>query len=137
VRNDSSIRDSAIDLAPGAEADVTVVLTKNAATLRGVVLDESGARSDNAWVVVFPADSRRWTWSSRSVYAAMPDDDGEFVLEGLLPSADYLIAVARGDEIEHGQWREPATLQVLRARARSLALAARETKTVNLQVPVR
>jgi hypothetical protein len=71
-------------------------------------------------IVVFPDDPDRWTEPSRWVKAALPEEDGRFVIRGL-PAGDRYLAVA----VDGGPFpgvTTPATLEALRGAATAFDL---------------
>ena len=83
----------------------------------------------DARVVVFAADEGRWAAPSRFVAVAVPESNGRFSLEGLLP-ASYLVAVA--DDLDDDFWQDPEVLRRLTGRATLVTLAAGDSMTVAL-----
>ena len=111
-----------------------LILTNATRELRGRLTSRDGAPVSDAWVVLFPRDLRHWNGRSPLVAGVQPDATGEFTFARVLPSDDYLIVAVPGGMLEQEQWRDPATLQMLRPRARSLTITASGENVVNLRV---
>ena len=94
--------------------------------------DARGDAAKDCTIVVFAADSRRWTPGSRYLRTARPDKDGRFRIGGVV-AADYgIVAVERLES--PGQWTDPEFLRRISANASALTVIEGETKTVDLKV---
>jgi hypothetical protein len=125
----------AIDVDPERGlAGVTVVLTNRTVELRGQVTNRNGELLSDAWVVLFPRDSREWHSRSPQLAGVQPDARGEYKFAAVLPSDDYLISAVPGSMMEPQQWHDPATLQMLLARARRITVEEHRENVLNLQV---
>ena len=130
-----SLAGQAIDVDPDRDlAGVTIVLTNRTAELRGQVTNRAGQPLSDAWVVLFPRDSRQWHGRSPLLAGVQPNARGEYVFAAVLPSDNYLISAVPGSMIEPQQWHDAATLQMLRARARPIAVDEHRENVLNLQV---
>lgn len=127
------VTDSPIPLAPGTVVEgVRVVLTQASTTFSGVVRDDRGAPVVEAAVVVFPDDDTRWSFASRFVRSARPDQQGRFEFTGLPPYANYRVVALPA--LEDGQIFDPEFLSSLSARADRFGLAAGESKSQDLRL---
>lgn len=127
------VTDTPVDLAPGAVATgVRVVLTETTTEVSGLVLDDRGQPALDAAVVVFAADESRWTFQSRHIQAARPDQEGRYRIRGLPAHDDYRIVAVRG--LEDGQAGDPDFLRAVVRDAARLALRDGEAKTVDVRV---
>jgi hypothetical protein len=106
-----------------------IVLSDRAAQIAGVVKADGDATGTT--VIVFPADSARWVPQSRSILTAQVDRDGRYAIDGL-SAGDYLIAAI--EDVEQGEWFDPAFLQAISGGAARVALneGSRETKDLRL-----
>jgi len=82
--------------------------------------------------VVFPANDRLWTFQSRFIRAARPDQAGTYRLSGLPASEDYLIVAVQG--LEDGQVGDPEFLGSVKDLATKFSLADGETKAVDVKL---
>jgi hypothetical protein len=113
VVNGMDVTDTRIELAANQEANVQVVLTNRLTRVTGTVSAEG--QPLKAEVVIFAADSAKWSYPSRFVRAASADDKGRFRISGLPPSERYL-AVAT-DYLEDDEHYDPEFLERMRSAA--------------------
>ena len=131
--NGQDITDVPTELPPGSTvAGMQIVLTKKTAALSGAVADATGRPLLDATVVVFPANERLWTFQSRFIKAARPDQEGTYRMSGLPPSDDYLIVAVQG--LEDGQAGDPEFLASVKETATKFTLAGGETKAVDVKL---
>ena len=83
-------------------------------------------------VVAFSTDPQYWHAQSRQIQAARTDQNGTYRLRGL-PPGDYLIVAS--DDVEQGEWFDPAYLEQIRDGAKHLSLTEGEKKTQDLIGP--
>lgn len=127
------VTDVPTELPPGQSVSgMQVVLTKKTTTLSGGVTDARGEPLLDATVVIFPADDKLWTFQSRFIRAARPDQQGSYRLSGLPPGADYLIVAIQG--LEDGQAGDPEFLASVKDVATRFTLAEGETKAVDVKL---
>lgn len=69
---------------------------------------------------------------SRHIQAARPDQNGAYSLRGL-PPGDYFVLVT--DNVEQGEWYDPAFLEQARQGATRMSLNEGEQKTLDLAGP--
>jgi hypothetical protein len=84
-------------------------------------------------VIAFSSDAQYWRAQSREIQAVPTDDTGAYHLHGL-PPGDYLMIAV--DDVDTGQWYDPAYLQQLRPQAKSITLAEGDQQTIDLTAPV-
>ena len=131
--NGQDITDTPMEFTAGqAFAGVQIVMTKKIAALSGLVADARGTPVLDAAVVVFPADEKLWTFQSRFIKAARPDQDGRYRISGLPGSGSYLIAAVQG--LEDGQAGDPEFLASLKDVATRFELGEGETKSVDVKL---
>jgi hypothetical protein len=108
---------------------VEVVLSDRGAQVTGGVTGEGEVTGST--VVIFPADSTRWLPQSRRIRTSQVDREGRYTLDGLA-AGDYLIAAI--EDVEQGEWLDPAFLETISAGATRISLTegARETKGLKL-----
>ena len=127
------ITDAPTEFAPAQSvAGLQIVLTKQSTALSGVVSDARGKPLLDATVVVFPANDKLWTFQSRFIKAARPDQDGTYRVSALPPSEDYLVVAVQG--LEDGQAGDPEFLASVKDAAAKFTLADGETKAVDVKL---
>jgi hypothetical protein len=127
------VTDTPVELRPGQNVDnVTVVLTDRATEVTGTVRDASGAGAAALTVIAFSTSAEHWRAQSRRIQAVRTDQSGTFRLRNL-PPGDYLLIAS--DDVEQGEWFDPAFLEQARAGAKQLSLSEGEKKTLDLRGP--
>jgi len=127
------VTDQAVDLKPGQNLDsVTIVLTDRTTEMSGTVRDTKSSPMAAVTVVAFSSDQQYWRAQSRHIAAARTDAAGAFRLRGLPPGDYFAVAV---DDVEQGEWFDPAWLEQARARATRVTLTEGEKKAQDLRGP--
>ena len=130
--NGQDITDAPAEFPAGQTVSgMQVVLTKKISALSGQVTDAKGNQVLDATVVVFPANEKLWTYQSRFIKAARPDQDGRYRVTAL-PSESYLVVALQG--LEDGQAGDPEFLATVKDFAAKLDLAEGETKAVDVKL---
>jgi Carboxypeptidase regulatory-like domain len=131
-RDGRDVTDDAIEGNGGQElTGLRIIVSEHVTVLTGRISTDNGTSGSDGTVVVFAADPRRWRENSRFVRAVRPDDDGTWKIIGL-PTGDYLgVAV---DYVPDGIWNDPDYLSTLRARARTVTVAATGSSSVILRL---
>jgi Carboxypeptidase regulatory-like domain len=130
--NDVDITDTPLDVSPGQTiSGLQMVITDRMTELNGRITEARGTAVTDVTVVVFAADETRWTYQSRFVRTARPDQDGRFQIRGLPPSERYLALAVQG--LEDGQAGDPEFLASVRDRAVSVSLNDGEIRTLDLR----
>ena len=128
------VTDTPLEFTAGQPVNgLQVVLTDKITTLSGAVTDTRGGAITDATVVVFPADEKLWTFQSRFIRAARPDQEGRYQITGLPPYDNYLIAAVQG--LEDGQAGDPDFLASIKNNASALRLNEGETKVADVKTP--
>jgi hypothetical protein len=114
----------------GAERDTmaTVTLVDQPASVSGRVSGVPGQPDEPTWVVAFAEDPRLRASQNRTRIVRVGSDGHYFV--GNLPTGGYLLAVARGVQVE--TWPDAALVDRLAAQAVSVTVARAEKKSVDL-----
>jgi hypothetical protein len=124
------VTDQPVDLKPGQNVDnVMIVLTDRSTDVSGTVRDNKNAPAGAITVIVFSSDQQYWRSQSRRIQAARTDATGAYRFRGL-PAGDYLILAV--DDVEQGEWFDPAYLEQLRPRAKPMTISEGEKKTLDL-----
>jgi hypothetical protein len=131
--NGQDITDTPVEFPPGQTVGgLQVVLTRRVTTVSGLVTDARGNPALDASVVVFPSDEKLWTYQSRFIKAARPDQDGRYRVTALPGGTDYLVVAVQ--RLEDGQAGDPDFLASVRDAAVKLELGDGETKTVDVKL---
>ena len=131
--NGDDITDIPMEFAPGQTVSgVQIVMTKKMATVSGAVTDARGNPVLDAAVVVFPANEKLWTYQSRFIRAARPDQEGKYRVASLPSPEQYLVVAVQG--LEDGQAGDPEFLAAVRDSATKFDLGEGETKAVDVKL---
>jgi hypothetical protein len=126
LQNGQDVTDTPIEFVPGTVVEgLNIVLTRKLTELTGQVVGERNAPDTDATVIAFSDNPDRWTFGSRYIRTARPNQDGRYTLRGL-PPHDYLIAAVK--DIEPGQTQDPEFLESLRPHALRVSLSEGEAK---------
>ncbi len=125
------VTDEPIELRSGEDLDnVTVVMTDRSTEISGTVRDSNGTGIGAIAVIAFPTDPRQWYPQSRLIRAVRSGQDGAFRLRGL-PPGDYRIIAT--DDVEQGEWFDPAFLERVQPASAKISLTEGEKKTQDLK----
>lgn len=131
----TDITDTPLDFRSGeAIAGVRVIVTDKVTVLSGTVTSRGQPARDYS-LVVFPEDTTKWTYPSRFVRTARPDQQGQFSLRGLPGGERYLVVAI--DYLEDGEGADPQFLTAVRDRATRVTLAEGESKALTLSLTTR
>jgi protocatechuate 3,4-dioxygenase beta subunit len=129
----SDVTDEPVDLRSGQNVDnVVVVLTDRATDLSGTIRDGIGAPLGGITVIAFSTDPQYWHSDSRMIQAVHTGQTGAYRIRGLPPGNYNVIAV---DDVETGEWFDPAYLQQAQQAAKSITLNEGDKKTLDLSGP--
>ena len=109
--------------------NVQIVVTDKVTEVNGRVTSR-GQPTRSYSVVVFPEDEAKWTFPTRFVQSARPDQQGLFKIRAL-PAGERYLAIAV-DYLENGEAADPQFLSQVRDRATRLTLAEGESKALDL-----
>ena len=127
------VTDQAIDLKPGQDVDnITILLTDRSTEISGTVRDAKSTGIAGLAVIAFSSDPQYWGPQSRHIQAVRTDQSGAFRLRSL-PPGDYLVVVS--DNVEQGEWFDPAYLEQVRTGAKHVSIADGEKTTLDLKGP--
>ncbi len=127
------VTDTPIELKPGQNVDnVTVVLTDRTTEIAGTVRDAKSTGVPAVTVIAFSSDPQHWRAQSRRISAVRSDQSGAYHIRNL-PPGDYLIVAV--DDVEQGEWFDPAYLDRVKAEAQRISISEGEKKTQDLRGP--
>jgi hypothetical protein len=133
VINGQDITDTPTAFPPGQTVSgMQIVLTKKITALTGLVTDAKGNPVLDATVVVFPGNEKLWTFQSRFIKAARPDQEGKYRVTGLPGPEDYLVVALQG--LEDGQAGDPEFLATIKDLGTRLELGEGESKAVDVKL---
>jgi hypothetical protein len=124
--------DSPFTLQPNEHVlDATITFTDRLAQITGALRDSSGGVVPDYTIVLFPEDPRLWSPQSRRIQGVRPSADGAYAIRNL-PAGAYLIAPV--DDVEPGEWFDPAFLQRLAPGAAKVTIANGEWKVQDIRL---
>ena len=127
------VSDVPLDIKAGQNLEnVSVVLTDRTTELSGTVRNGRNEGSAALTVIVFSAEAQYWRPQSRRINAARTDQSGTYHFRNL-PPGDYLMVAV--DDVEQGEWFDPAYLEKVRQDATRLSISEGEKKTQDLRGP--
>ena len=112
-------------------SDATVTFTERLAELTGTVQNAAGGAPNEFTVILFAADQTHWLPRARRIQGVRPSADGAFAFRGL-PAGDYHLAAI--DDVEPGEWFDPAFLQRLLPGAMRLTIQAGEQRVQDIRL---
>ena len=131
--NGQDITDSPTEFPAGQGAGgMQIVLTKKITALSGQITDSRGNPVLDATVVVFPGNEKLWTYQSRFIKAARPDQEGKFRVTGLPGAENYLVVALQG--LEDGQAGDPEFLATIKDLGTKVELGEGESKAVDVKL---
>jgi hypothetical protein len=135
LHNGEDITDTPMEFPPGQTVGgVQIVMTKKIAGVTGLVTDSRGGPALDATVVVFPVNEKLWTYQSRFIRAARPDQDGRYRVAALPAPEQYLAVAVQG--LEDGQAGDPDFLAAIKDAAVRFELGDGETRPVDVKLHI-
>jgi len=124
--------DFLLDVQPNDDlTNVTITFTNKPAELTGTLTDLSGVPTADYTIVLFAADQKFWTPTSRRIVTTRPSTDGKFSFRDL-PPGDYRLAALQ--DAEPGSWFDPELLKQLLTASTSVTMTEGLKKTQDLRV---
>ena len=125
------VTDQPIEVKSENVSGLNVIFSDKISSLGGTVRDARGNPIGDVAVIVFPADEHLWFPQSRQIVTSRTDAAGAYKLSAV-PPGDYLaIAV---DDVEQGEWFDPAFLDQIRGRATKVKIDEGDQRTQDLKV---
>jgi len=104
-------------------ADASVLFTDQLTSL-------SGHAAPNSTVIIFSTNQTHWYPQSRRLLTMRAATDGSYTIPNV-PPGEYFVAAA--DDIQPGQWFDPAFLQGLITGATKVTIAEGDKKTLDIR----
>jgi len=131
--NATDVTDDDIEVKPGENiSGIDIELTNKSGTIAGTVMARSGVPSTDYRLIVFAADKKLWTPTSRYFRMGGPDKDGRFKVTGLPPGSYSVVALERVEAAV--PFNDPEFLQRISASADAVTLADGESRTIDLRI---
>jgi uncharacterized protein (DUF2141 family) len=109
----------------------SILFTDRPADLTGIVHNAAGGAPNEFTVILFSADQSHWIPRARRIQAMRPAADGAYAFRGLPPGEYHLAAI---DDVEAGEWFDPAFLQRLLPAAMKLTIGEGEQKVQDIRL---
>jgi hypothetical protein len=126
------VTDQPIEVKADSITGINVIFTDKISGLSGTVRDTRGAGAADITVIAFPSDEKLWLPQSRQIVTARTDATGAYKLTAI-PAGDYLVVAV--DDVEQGEWFDPAFLDQMKDRATTAKIGEGEQKTLDLKAP--
>jgi uncharacterized protein (DUF2141 family) len=110
-------------------SDAIITLTDRLADVSGRL--DAGTASADYTMILFSTNQAHWSAPSRRVLTARTASDSTYTFRNV-PPGEYLLAAL--DDVEQGEWNDPAFLQRLAATAMKITIAEGEKKTQDVRV---
>ena len=124
--------DFMLEVKPGEDlGNITATFTNKPSELTGVLQDSSGKPTSDYSIILFSAEQRYWTPSSRRILSTRPSTDGKFSFRDL-PAGDYKLVALEDAEPE--SWFDPAVLRQMMGAAMSVKIVEGEKKSQDIKV---
>ena len=126
---ENTLPDHVLQTKRSVDGDLRITVSSKGARLTGMVANDESLPVSGVWVVAAPEESKR---SLLSLYGAVTTDQyGRYDLRGLAPGK-YLVFA--WDGVERGEWEDPEFLKTNAAKAVTVEVSDRDTKSVDLQL---
>ena len=111
-------------------ADAVITLTDRPSELSGRIETVTGAAADYS-IVLFPENRAMWVAPARRIQTVKTAVDGTFSFRNV-PPGDYRIGAV--DDVEQGEWYDPAFLQRLLPASMKVSIVEGEKKVQDIRV---
>jgi hypothetical protein len=112
-------------------SDAEIVLSRDGATIGGVVTDGPNTRASNFVAVAFSTSRDTWFNGSRQVKQRRSEANGSYTIDGLPPGEYWVAAV---DRLEPGNWLTPENLDALVPGAARVTVREGQRLSTDLRV---
>jgi len=134
VRSATMLGQDALDLAVEVRqnvADAAITLSDQLSALTGRLESAGAGAAASDTMVLFSTDRAHWRPQSRRIMTSRVATDGSFAFADV-PPGDYQLAPA--EDVEPGEWFDPAFLQRLSPAAIHVTIAEGENKVQNVRL---
>jgi protocatechuate 3,4-dioxygenase beta subunit len=132
VVDGQSAMDTLLDVQPGrSPGEIVLTFTDRIAVLSGTLQDAAGNPAPDYFIIVFTTDRTKWRPQSRLIASSRPFADGRYEFRGIPPGEYFLAAV---EDVEQGEWYDPAFLESLVTSSMRVAIGEGEQKTQHLRL---
>lgn len=129
----TDVADVPFEIKSGQNVDnVTVVLTDRSTELAGTVRDAHSGGSAGVTVIAFATEPQYWRAQSRRIATSRTGQTGAYRIRGL-PAGDYYVVAV--DDVEQGEWFDPAYLDSAKDKATRVRLDDGDNKTLDVRGP--
>lgn len=126
------LMDEAVEIRAGQPVTgLIVTFTDRRSSVSGTLVGADGNTTADYFIVAFPTDRKLWTWESRRVASARPNNAGAFVFSAL-PAGEYFLCAVT--DLDPTEMYDPAILEPLMAASLKFTLAEGEQKVQNLKI---
>jgi hypothetical protein len=125
------VTDQPIEVRTDSVTGLNVIFTDRISRVTGAVRKGQGPAAAGITVIAFPSDERLWLPQSRQIVTARTDQSGSYRLDAIPPGEYLVIAV---DDVEQGEWFDPAFLEQVRDKATRVSVGEGEVRTQDLKV---
>ena len=112
-------------------ADAVITITDRTSELSGQIQNAASGSAGDYSVILFPENRALWPAGPRRIMSVRTANDGTFSFNNV-PPGDYQIAAV--DDVEQGEWYDPAFLQRLVPSAVKVTIAEGEKKVQDLKI---
>jgi hypothetical protein len=127
------VTDSPIEVKSENVTGLNVIFTDRISSLSGSVRDARGNPVSDVTVIAFPSDERLWFPQARQIMTVRTDRTGAYKIVSI-PAGDYLVVAV--DDVELGEWFDPAFLDQIRAHATKVRIEEGNQHVQDLKGPV-
>jgi hypothetical protein len=128
------VTDKPVDFRTSDVDDLEIVITTNISVLTGTVKDGNGEIVDDCSIAIFAIDPTRWTYPTRYVTFARPNQAGAFRVTGL-PAESYVVVAMRS--VRSDQLGDPEFLEQIRPLGTIVRILDGQTQSVDLRLSER
>jgi hypothetical protein len=112
-------------------ANAAITFIDRPSQLTGRLENAAGGAAPEYSIVLFPDDQTLWTPQSRRIQSVRPAVDGGFTFANIPAGTYQLVAV---DDIEPGEWYDPAILRQLIASSMKVSITEGEKRVQNVRI---
>jgi hypothetical protein len=124
------VTDRPIEIKSGENGDgLNIIFSDMVSGLAGAVHDGNTTPVAGMTVIAFPTDESLWR-PTRRIQSVRTDQNGAYRFNNLPPDEYFVVAT---DDVEQGEWFDPAYLESVREKAVRVTVGGGELKVQNLR----